>query len=293
MPSKPGTAEPVEPFPSFFLVVRSIFSKQRVLEPVEPLEVTLDVRGEEKTIFFNARNRQFRCLYFSHFKEGYEILVARSIDHFLPDEGVLVDAGSNWGYFPLLFASRESFDGKIHAFEPMPETFDDLRLMIEQAGLEEWIKPWQVALADKIGIATMKETRHSGLAHITEGKDGLEVRLGKIDGFGWDRVDVMKVDVEGFELPVFRGSVETLDRCQPVLIFESGIDHGAAEGALEPLRFLEGKGYRLFRPDLDKENDKLQFYEVKADARSDHPAYMNIVAVPESRFSEIEDVIAG
>ncbi|MFT4588474.1 MAG: FkbM family methyltransferase [Limisphaerales bacterium] len=244
-----------------------------------PLEITIVSRGKDVTLKLNPRNRQYNTLYFAKYKDGYETLVARSIEHFLPDDGIFLDAGSNWGYFPLLVASNEQFHGKVHAFEPMTETFRDLREVVEQAGISDWVETYQIALGNEIGVTKMIKTRHSGLAHISQTGKGLEVKLSTIDDCGWDRLDVMKVDVEGHELAVFRGAETTLDVCNPVIVFENGTTQD--EASLDPLKFLESKGYHFLSPDLT--DGKLDFQPFTLEDRHAQPSYMNIVALPEGR----------
>ena len=252
------------------------------------LEILMDVRGKEVCLRLDPTNRQFNSLYFDIFKGGYENLVARSIKHFLPNDGVFADVGSNWGYFTLLFGANEDFTGKIHAFEPIPGTFKDLREVVEQSGLEQWVTPHHMALGNESGSVKMSKPRHSGLAHISKTGVGIDVKLATIDSFKWDQLDVVKIDVEGHELAVFQGAETTLNRCLPVLIFENGVDE---EKALEPIQFLEEKNYHFFRPEVTE--GKLVFYPFTAKNRDQQPGYLNIVAVPETRLSEVEASIVN
>lgn len=243
------------------------------------LEVDLDVRGRPVTLRLNPWNRQFAPLYFARYAEGYEATVARSLAAFLPDDGVLVDIGSNWGYFPLLFASRESFRGRILAFEPVPSTYADLADLVEQAGLGPWIETRQAAVGKEDGAVAMTVPRHSGLAKIDEGKGGVSVPVVRFDSLGLERVDVVKIDVEGHELAVFEGMVETLRRLGPVLVFESGV--GERKKAQPPLEFLESVGYRLHQPVLV--DGDIVFQPFAASERPGMEKYFNVVASPESR----------
>lgn len=247
--------------------------------PGSKLEVDLAVRGQPTTLRLNPWNRQLCPLYFARYAEGYETTVARSIAAFLPDDGVFVDIGSNWGYFPLLFASREAFTGKILAFEPVPSTYADLADLVEQAGLGPWIETRQAAVGREDGAVAMSVPRHSGLAKIDEGGGGVDVPLVRFDSLGLERVDVVKIDVEGHELAVFEGASETLRRLGPVLVFESGV--GERKGAQPPLEFLEHLGYRLHRPELV--DGDIVFHPFSASERPGMEKYFNVVAWPESR----------
>lgn len=245
-----------------------------------PLEVDLIVRGRPVTLRLNPFNRQFSPLYFHSFKDGYEVTVARSIRHFLPNDGVFVDVGSNWGYFPLLFASQEEFVGKIFAFEPVPSTYRDLRSVIEQAGLEDLVQTYETAVGAKKGTVTMNLPRHSGLASIDAGGAGaFEVPVTTLDSFQWERLDVIKVDVEGFEQAVFEGAVETLKRCRPMVVFENGVGEG--EDNISPLTFLESQGYQLHFPSI--EGHRVEFQAFRAKDRAGLPDYFNVVAVHSSK----------
>ena len=247
----------------------------------QPLEVDLTVRGRPVTLKLNPFNRQFSPFYFHAFKDGYEVTVARSIRHFLPSDGVFVDVGSNWGYFPLLLASQEVFHGNIFAFEPVPSTYKDLRSVIEQAGLRDWVQSFEMAVGAEGGAVTMNLPRHSGLASIdAEGAGKFKVSVTTLDSFQWERVDVIKVDVEGFEVAVFEGAVETLKRCRPMVVFENGVGEG--EDTINPLTFLEGQGYQLHFPSI--KGDLVEFEAFRANDRAGLPGYFNVVAVHSSKL---------
>lgn len=246
------------------------------------LEIDLIVRGRPLTLRLNPWNRQFAPLYFAAYAEGYEVPVARSLAHFLPDDGVLVDIGSNWGYFPLLLASREDFQGKIVAFEPVPSTYADLVDLVKQAGLGTWVETRQAALGKEDGIVSMRVPRHSGLARIDERGGDVDVPMARLDSFAWQRIDVIKMDVEGYELAVLEGAVETLDRLRPVIVFESGV--GERHLAQPPLEFLESINYRLHQPRFV--DGEIQFHPFLAAQRPEMKKYFNVVAWHATRDEE-------
>jgi FkbM family methyltransferase len=125
-------------------------------------------------------------------------------------------------------------DGKHFAFEPLPHLYEFLK---EKYSNKD-ITVYSVALFDKKGETTfnyvLNAPAYSGIkkrhydipdAEISE----LKVETNLLDNLIPDsmQIDFIKIDVEGAELPVLRGAVQTISRCKPVIIFEFGI--GAAD----------------------------------------------------------------
>src|ERR1044071_2794578 len=111
----------------------------------------VNVRGQEKLVWFDVRNTQFQALYRSAFASGYEPHLTALMDLLVGTNGVFYDVGSNWGWFSLVIASRSDFSGKVHAFEPFPSTYADLSSVMKQAGVEAVVQCHDVALTDRTG----------------------------------------------------------------------------------------------------------------------------------------------
>lgn len=72
------------------------------------------------------------------------------------------------------------------------------------------------------------------------------VPLLPLDSFGFERIDVMKIDVQRMEVDLLRGAAETLKRCRPVLFVEwIGNDRTVLS------REIESHGYRIEREVID------------------------------------------
>lgn len=94
-----------------------------------------------------------------------------------------------------------------------------------------------LALADSTGEATLyvPEGTHgeptSGLATLTplpEAPCVLQVRTSRLDDFGFTDVSFVKIDVEGNELGVLRGALETLERNRPISQVDTETRHGSS-----------------------------------------------------------------
>jgi FkbM family methyltransferase len=129
---------------------------------------------------------------------------------------VCFDIGANIGIFTVLLA-RWAHDGHVHAFEPIEHSASVLRINLELNGIANATLHTSV-LSDREGdvtFAVAKDGAYSSLRH-TGRKSQKEVRTvasTRIDTFIASigrSPDVMKIDVEGAELPVLQGAAGLL-----------------------------------------------------------------------------------
>lgn len=217
----------------------------------KPGQMTLPVGDGRRTITFDACNRQFNVLYFDKYQFCYEPDVTALITHFLPADGVFFDIGSNWGYFPLLVASAKTFRGRVHAFEPMPNTYRDLTSVIDQAGLNSLVTCHELALGATETVVSMTCPRHSGLARVrTDGGGDTAVRQRRLDDLSLDSPDFIKLDAEGAEESILRGASRILKNSRPMIVFESACQ-SQSDSALATLELLESQRYQLLIPVIE------------------------------------------
>jgi FkbM family methyltransferase len=159
------------------------------------------------------------------------------------------DVGANYGLHSLLFLVHGI---RTVSFEPNANCHAYLRRVCELNNLVCNIQP--VALSDVEGFTELwfpeKQTWMGTTdAHVREslGKDfglcSLEVEQTTIDNFvarHGCRPDLIKIDTEGSELPVLKGSRETLGSIRPLVIFESW-----PEGRDGLFRMFEEVDYRI------------------------------------------------
>lgn len=136
-----------------------------------------------------------------------------------------LDVGANVGVFSCDFAAR--FEDVV-AFEPVPRTRACLALNVP-ANVR--VEPF--AVADQPGVLRMYPTvANSGGSFICnhpdvmnpEVKGGpdrqIEVQVRTIDSYGFDAVDLIKLDVQGAEYLALLGARETILRHKPVVMVE-------------------------------------------------------------------------
>jgi len=162
--------------------------------------------------------------------------------------GTLVDIGANKGVFCYYMSRAAGPSGTVYAFEAQPELGPHLEAVRETFGLEN-LRIVNKGLSSAPGTMTMRRNKvGSGTASFhyqgAGNPESIEIPVTTLDdylgGVGGPPVRFVKCDVEGHELEVFRGAVQTLRRDAPALLFEC--HHAQAEdGRL--FDFLTGLGY--------------------------------------------------
>ncbi|WP_420963323.1 FkbM family methyltransferase [Brucella sp. IR073] len=153
---------------------------------------------------------------------------------------IIADIGANVGMYTLLF-SRLAPEGRVHAFEPT-QTAELLRRNIEAAGCEN-VFVHQVALGAVEGAREEPIYRLWGSAPEKQVYDFITLDA-FVAAHGINRLDCIKIDVDGFDLEVLKGAAQTLRRFNPWLLVE--INHALAtrgQSVSEALLWLAGQGY--------------------------------------------------
>jgi len=198
--------------------------------------------------------------------ERYEITFILQI---LQPNMTFFDIGANIGFFSLLAGKKEP-TASVYAFEPCSWTFGILKRNIALNDLQN-VKAYRFALGNKEGKALLKLNAWGldGLNTIGQpthpdcrivGEE--EVPLITLDRFiaqhNIQRVDLMKVDVEGAELLVFEGAYQLLSRNDAPLILYEGYSwntKGFGYHPVEIMWLLKDHGYFLFV--LDSKSERL------------------------------------
>jgi FkbM family methyltransferase len=180
----------------------------------------------------------------------------RSLDLLRPG-AVAIDIGANIGVWSLLAAERQP-DVRIHAFEPVPDVAAQCRRHLTLNGLEMVVlNVAAVAAEDGDAAFYAIRTDNTGASSLIRRRvpaDEITVPVITLDSYveraRLDRVDVVKVDVEGAERLVFIGGRRTLSRADaPAIFFEVDERLCAAAGTTprEVKAVLIAYGYGIFQ----------------------------------------------
>ena len=152
-----------------------------------------------------------------------------------------LDVGAHVGFWSRWLASH--FD-RVDAFEPQALLQECLRANVEATN----VTLHALALGEQHGVmAAVLDATNTGMSHLLETGDG-QVALRKLDEFDFSDVDFIKLDVEGYELSVLRGAVDTLRRNLPMVLVEQ-TDNSKRYGTprFAAISFLESLGARVVK----------------------------------------------
>ena len=173
----------------------------------------------------------------------YDTMTKKIIHQICSDNSNCVDIGAYRGDILRIF-SEHCPHGQLFAFEPVPDNFQFLRCRYPKAHMFD-IAVENRTDAAEFFVATGRPTR-SGLSRRTypdpkETVQNISVQIESLDNLIPENIviDFIKIDVEGFELPVLNGAARLIRRHRPALLFE----HGSING--QPINSVTSELYDL------------------------------------------------
>lgn len=216
------------------------------------------------------------ALYLQQFEPDVRAAIRR-----LTKPGMTVlDIGANMGAHTLLLSSLVGPTGRVVAFEPTDFAYAKLQknLSLNPALRVEVV---HLALADRTSSQQQVDFRASWQTNGGRTNGPSTVDMVRLDEWseaqGLLRVDVIKLDVDGYEYPVLAGGMATIARTRPTFIIEATGLH-FSDAARNPFEVLRSLGYHLW----NLEGQEMWTFERVRDMLSRHdPAFsINLVARP-------------
>ncbi len=215
-------------------------------DPIEALKASLDtliaferlrIIGDDRILKFNYKDIpiqlhiplahidliQKEILRTNSFFEAG--LLENHVRNIIKPGSIVVDIGANIGNHTVFF-SRVCRASQVIAFEPQSECFANLLRNVQLNRLEG-VQCFRLGLGAAPGRAAVELYKpwNSGGLTLKEQADGA-FEIITLDSLSIPKIDVLKIDVEGFQKQVLEGAVETIKRTRPKIIIEmrEGID---------------------------------------------------------------------
>jgi FkbM family methyltransferase len=178
----------------------------------------------------------------------------------LPAGAVAIDVGANVGWHALLMAKLVGQGGRVLAAEANPSVRERLEgnlranhfshvaviphAIAEAEGILEFYGPQACDAGSGDGHVIGPGGRAAGATIRVEARslDSI-VELARVD-----RLDLVKIDVEGFEWPVLRGAEKSVAKFRPHIVFEYNAEYAMRGGGTPELftEYFDRHRYRLF-----------------------------------------------
>ncbi len=184
--------------------------------------------------------------------QKYDALTLKIMEIVLEENSSFIDVGCHKGEL-LDYALKLAPKGSHYAFEPIPDLY---KALISSHGDIAQIK--NIALSDTKRDSTFNYVKsnpaYSGIKKRSYPKkekiQEINVKLDTMDNQlkKAERVNLIKIDVEGGEMGVLKGAVKILKKWSPVVIFEHGIGASDYYGTTpeEMWEFLNDNDYSVF-----------------------------------------------
>jgi FkbM family methyltransferase len=182
--------------------------------------------------------------------QGFESDFFRIADSLLGNGGVFLDAGANYGLLSFGLAGKHGNSVDFHLFEPNPRLVAAIeKSALRYPAMRRTIN--QVAVADREGgVSFFFDNAQTGASHIAEhGPD--QVKCMTLDGYiaqkALARVELLKLDVEGYELVALRGAQRALESKAVQAIYFEYFEKWLlrVQPPQELFQFLQSMGYEV------------------------------------------------
>jgi FkbM family methyltransferase len=215
------------------------------LETIDDYDGDLKLRLDKGSYMGN-------CIYWHRYYSKDELLVLHTI---LEKNMTFFDVGANNGYFTI-YAAKRLPQGKVISFEPVSPVFQNLLFNIKLNNFTN-ITAYNLGLSDgekdRLEIFTSDNDLYDALSTFyptgERTKKLGEIKLSALDTIAEElslnSIDVIKIDVEGAELEVLKGSQRVLSKFKPKILIEINEETYQAAGytVKDLTDFLEAFGY--------------------------------------------------
>jgi FkbM family methyltransferase len=188
----------------------------------------------------------------------YEEEEVKKIFKYIKRGMTVFDIGAHIGYFTLLMAHLVGPDGLVFAFEPNPITYAQLKsniainphlndgrieILRTALGEDKSVQSFFCPVSGSEGLAGLKDTKRALINEV------IEVQVDTLDNFAVThnvkKIDFVKMDIEGAEYDVLKGSEKVLNELHPIILFEACELNTKPYGyrVFEELHYLEQRGY--------------------------------------------------
>ena len=199
--------------------------------PDEPVMYNFRINGQRRQVFLRTYAGDISIFYEIFLYGAYELPGA-----IFANATNTVDAGAHIGLASLFFQSL-SPGMRLFSIEPDVENFSILQKNLKEMIESGKVIPIQAALDNMDGSLHITKSQFSYNTKVDSGPDGekvIAISLNSLSAlYEIKSIDILKIDIEGFEQKIFSKNVEWLDRVKNIILeTHSGADYDACSKVL-------------------------------------------------------------
>ncbi|KFM20079.1 Protein-L-isoaspartate O-methyltransferase [Marine Group I thaumarchaeote SCGC AAA799-P11] len=191
------------------------------------------------------------------FHKVWEPEITTLVKEIIKKDQIVVDVGSNIGYFTTLFSKLVGDSGKVYSFEPAPKNFELLKKNVSFNNLKN-VSIYPMAASDASERKNLfLSTWNFGDNRLFEkprderdqDRETIEVEAIRLDEITQEKIDFIKIDVQGFELQVINGAKKLFDNNNDLKIIFEFYPHLLKLNGVKPedlLYQLVKMGYNIY-----------------------------------------------
>ncbi len=181
----------------------------------------------------------------------FDLIVAEVISRLLDKDETCVDIGANIGQFSLLMANIVGVNGSVLSFEPHPVLYTKLNQNLKEYTKKGIAHVYDIAIGEETGEGFLIEadgfSENQGTSRVdfknSEGNIKHKISIKKLDSIILNnKINVLKMDVEGFEEFVLKGAIKLLESRSIRDIIYEDLDYQKSSVT----KILKQFGYTIF-----------------------------------------------
>lgn len=242
--SSKNFADKLTQFLQFGLIIKCFIKPENYVQETSANGYITYIEQYDKKIsiyvpYFRTDHIQWGIVRTGYFFE-WELL-EMLLKNYLKQGDIIFDIGANIGNHSLFF-SLVAKAKMVYAFEPVNDTYNILTQNIKLNGLQNTVKTFDIALGSSQSKAKVDHysIQNIGGTSIKEDAEG-DIQIDKLDNYcSMEKVDFVKIDVEGFEINVIKGGLEFFHKYKPLILIEV-----SPENYKEVEKLLHNVGYQM------------------------------------------------
>lgn len=228
--------------------LRGLYRVSRLLGKLLPPYAGVVTMPQGYRLWLDSRDPAERYMLLSG---TYQAALAHVLMQHRVPGGYYLDVGANLGFYTVLFAWLAGKAGRVAAFEANPALvplIERSALLNDDAPVEVVAKAVHYQSGLMLPFYVSASRGKSSLAGSGVAQNVVQVETITLDDYvqqaGWPRVDVLKLDVEGYDCIALQGAQKIIAAYRPFIVFEfTHTTDRSDQAAVAAL--LAANGYRL------------------------------------------------